>query len=82
LGIVCFRYVAPGLGAEALDALNRNAAEALARDGYAFLSTTVLRGRTVLRMCPINPRTEPAELRRTLELLAQAGQRLAGQARG
>ena len=41
-------------------------ADAMLRDGYAAPSTTVLRGRTVLRMCTINPRTTEDDIERTI----------------
>jgi glutamate/tyrosine decarboxylase-like PLP-dependent enzyme len=43
--------------------------EAMLADGFAFLSTTVLEGETVLRMCTINPRTSDADVVETLERL-------------
>jgi glutamate/tyrosine decarboxylase-like PLP-dependent enzyme len=46
-------------------------AAALTRDGYAALSTTVLRGRSVLRLCTINPRTTEQEITQTLARLAR-----------
>jgi aromatic-L-amino-acid/L-tryptophan decarboxylase len=42
---------------------------AMLADGFAFLSTTVLNGRTVLRMCTINPRTTDADVADTLAWL-------------
>jgi glutamate/tyrosine decarboxylase-like PLP-dependent enzyme len=39
-------------------------------DGYAAPSTTVLRGRAVLRLCTINPRTTDAEIDETVRRLA------------
>jgi glutamate/tyrosine decarboxylase-like PLP-dependent enzyme len=38
-------------------------------DGYAAPSTTVLRGRPVLRLCTINPRTTDAEIDETVKRL-------------
>jgi hypothetical protein len=43
--------------------------EELSRGGYAFLSTTRLQGKTVLRYCTINPRTTEADLRETIRRL-------------
>jgi aromatic-L-amino-acid decarboxylase len=40
-----------------------------------MLSTTILRGRTVLRMCTINPRTTEAEVRETIRRLAAMAER-------
>jgi glutamate/tyrosine decarboxylase-like PLP-dependent enzyme len=62
LGIVTF-------GAPDPDGLAR----AMIADGYAAPSTTVLRGRTVLRLCTINPRTTDAEIDETVARLARLG---------
>jgi glutamate/tyrosine decarboxylase-like PLP-dependent enzyme len=70
MGIVAFRHVPPGWPPERCDAWNRTLATRLADDGFAFCSTTVLRGRTVLRLCPLNPRTTEADVYQTLDRLA------------
>lgn len=70
MGIVAFRHAPPGQSPERSDAWNRDLAARLAADGFAFCSTTVLRGRTVLRLCPINPRTTEADVYQTLDRLA------------
>jgi glutamate/tyrosine decarboxylase-like PLP-dependent enzyme len=41
----------------------------LMTDGVALLSTTEIRGRSVLRMCTINPRTTPADIDQTVEAI-------------
>jgi aromatic-L-amino-acid decarboxylase len=69
LGIVTFRCILEGVPPENLDRLNRNLIEAMIADGFAMLSSTVLRGQTVLRMCTINPRTAEADIRQTVERL-------------
>jgi glutamate/tyrosine decarboxylase-like PLP-dependent enzyme len=46
------------------------AAAALTDDGYASVTTTVIRGRSVLRLCTLNPRTTEDDLRGTLLRLA------------
>ena len=38
-------------------------------DGFAMLTTSVLRGRVVIRLCPINPRTTEDDIRQTLDRL-------------
>lgn len=43
----------------------------IAEDGFAFLSTTQLRGETVLRMCTINPRTTLEDVEDTIHRLEQ-----------
>lgn len=69
LGIVTFRYRRAGLDAAALDDLQRRLTSALTADGFAMLSTTVLSGRTVLRLCTINPRTTEDDVRETVRRL-------------
>jgi len=66
LGIVTFARVG------AADADHVCAADELTVSGYAALSTTVLQGRTVLRLCTINPRTTSEDLAGTLTRLAQS----------
>ena len=63
LAIVCFRRA--GADDERTDAMVR----AAVADGYAAPSTTVLDGRTVARLCTINPRTTHAEVEATIERL-------------
>jgi glutamate/tyrosine decarboxylase-like PLP-dependent enzyme len=43
--------------------------EAMLADGFALLSSTVLNGRTVLRLCCINPRTTETDIEQTLDWL-------------
>jgi glutamate/tyrosine decarboxylase-like PLP-dependent enzyme len=64
LGIITFARVG------ASDELHVRAAADLTEDGFAAVSTTTLRGRAVLRLCTINPRTTEADLDETLTRLA------------
>lgn len=64
LGIVTFALA----GAPAREHARR--AAALTADGYAAVSSTTLRGRSVLRLCTINPLTTEAEIAETLQRLA------------
>jgi glutamate/tyrosine decarboxylase-like PLP-dependent enzyme len=64
LGIVTFARVG------ASDEQHVRAAAELTEDGFAAVSTTTLRGRAVLRLCTINPRTTEADLDETLTRLA------------
>lgn len=41
--------------------------EAMLHDGFALTSSTILDGRTVLRLCTINPRATESEIERTLD---------------
>jgi glutamate/tyrosine decarboxylase-like PLP-dependent enzyme len=56
LSVVCFRVEPAGLGGEEqLNELNKAVLERLQLSGRAFLSSTVLNGRFVLRACIVNP---------------------------
>jgi glutamate/tyrosine decarboxylase-like PLP-dependent enzyme len=76
MAIVAFRYVHPALDESELDALNRSIADLAAADGCCFASTTVLRGRTVLRFCTIQPTTTPEDLQVSIECLERAARQL------
>jgi len=67
MGIVTFRCIPEGLSPEELNRLNRELIEEMIADGFAMISSTVLRGQTVLRMCTINPRTTEADVRATIK---------------
>lgn len=80
LGIVTFRYVGNGLYEDArLDEINRAIPHEIMANGEAVVTSTVLDGRTVLRMCVINPRTSEDDVRRTVTMLAETGDRLTHQ---
>ncbi len=77
LGIVTFRYVGNGpYGDARLDEINRAIPHEIMATGEAVVTSTVLDGRTVQRMCLINPRTSEHDIRRTISMLADAGDRL------
>jgi aromatic-L-amino-acid decarboxylase len=65
LGIVTFA----GLGAA--DDRHSLAAARLTADGYAAATSTVLSGRTVLRLCTINPQTTTDDIDGTVNRLAE-----------
>ncbi len=65
LGIVNFAHI------DATDEHHRAAVARLNADGFAAASTTVLDGRTVLRLCIINPRTTTDDLDGTIARLAE-----------
>jgi glutamate/tyrosine decarboxylase-like PLP-dependent enzyme len=62
LGIVTFAPAAGDAGA---------LSERVVADGFAAPSSTVLRGRTVLRLCTINPRTTDEDVDRTVERISR-----------
>lgn len=67
LGIVTFAL----RGADA--AAHEEAVRRISAEGFATLSTTRLRGRSVLRLCTLNPLTTTTDLAGTLDRLAAAG---------
>ena len=76
MGIITFRHTPPGLSAEQIDRRNRELVNCLIADGFAMISSTELHGRTVLRLCTINPRTTDADMRETLRCLDEAARGL------
>lgn len=77
LSIVCFRFVDPSLaGDEAIAALNRVLLERLQLGGEAFLTSTELRGRYVLRACFVNYRSRRQDVDRMLGAVRAIGRDL------
>jgi glutamate/tyrosine decarboxylase-like PLP-dependent enzyme len=76
LGIVNFRYAGRGLTEEKLNWLNGELVDAMIANQFAMISSTVLRGQRVLRMCTINPRTTGADIHGTLSRLDRMGKEL------
>ena len=54
------------------DALNEAIVARLLAEGFATVTSTSLRGRRVLRLCTINPRTTEDDIRQTIRRIAQA----------
>ncbi|HSG18418.1 MAG TPA: pyridoxal-dependent decarboxylase [Anaerolineae bacterium] len=87
LSICCFRFVPPELKplteeSEAyLNDLNQAIEMALAEDGRALVSGTLLHGKRVLRACIINHRVTQAGVEETLLLLRELGYQLDKQLR-
>jgi aromatic-L-amino-acid decarboxylase len=76
LSVVCFRARFPGLPADEADRRNHEAMDAVNRSGEAYLSHTVLAGRTILRLAVGNLHTDERHVRRAWELLREAAGRL------
>jgi aromatic-L-amino-acid decarboxylase len=62
MAIVAFRF-----GKD--DALQTRLVEEMLRDGFAFLTSTTLKGVTALRLCTINPRTTEQDIVQTIDRL-------------
>lgn len=73
---VCFRAVPKGTP-EAQDAFNEKLVNEVNAAGPVFLSSTKLRGRTILRLAVGNLRTEERHVRSAFDLLCEAYARLA-----
>ncbi|HVC83422.1 MAG TPA: aminotransferase class V-fold PLP-dependent enzyme [Chloroflexota bacterium] len=78
LSIVCFRYRPRGRGheAERINTLNQMILHDLQLGGRAFLSSTMLDGRFVLRACIVNPRTTIADIEILVDTVETIGARL------
>ena len=63
MGIVCFRRE------NTSDELHLHLVHTMLEDGFAALTSTNLRGRVVLRMCTINPRTTAKDVEDTIDRL-------------
>ena len=81
LSIVCFRAVPAALQRDAagdeaartatIDALNQRVLASLQLGGKAFLSSTVLEGRSWLRACIVNPGTMPHDIDAVLDAVQE-----------
>jgi aromatic-L-amino-acid/L-tryptophan decarboxylase len=67
LSIVAFRLTRPGLGAEALNRLNQELLRRVNARKRVYLSSTLLDGRFVLRICVLSFRTHLDRVRMCLE---------------
>ena len=71
MGIVTFRWRDEAKSAAQIDAVTRGTVEMMREDGYALVISTALRGRPVLRLCPINPTTNALEIEETVARLGR-----------
>ena len=78
LGVVTFCYTGnEQMSHDMVNGINRDIARAILASGEAVVTSTELRGQTVLRLCTINPRTTEDDIRRTVAMLADIGDDLA-----
>ncbi|MBA4494513.1 pyridoxal phosphate-dependent decarboxylase family protein [Paenactinomyces guangxiensis] len=73
LGVVTFRFVPDSMDEVTIDKLQQQIVNRMIQEGFAMISTTVLRGRTVLRLCTINPRTTKEDIRNTIQKMEDIG---------
>lgn len=69
IGVINFRFTAAGLNEQQLNDYNIRIIEQIVKDGFAMISSTMLRGKTVVRLCIINPRTTEDDTRLTIKKL-------------
>ena len=73
LAVVTFRLLRDGLDEAETSGLQRGIVAALLDDGFAFVTSTELKGRTCLRFCTINPRIGDDDLAGTIERIVRFG---------
>lgn len=76
LAMVNFRYTPKDLSEEKTNLLNEQISEKILDSGYAAVFTTVLHGKTVLRICALHPETEKEDMEKTVQLLDTYGKEL------
>ena len=69
LAMLNFRFAPADLTEEEKDALNETVSQRLNETGYAAMFTTVLRGKTCLRLCAIHPETTRQDIVTTIDIL-------------
>jgi glutamate/tyrosine decarboxylase-like PLP-dependent enzyme len=73
LGVVAFRFIPQGASEAEINLINQKLVGAIMEDGFAFISSTILNGRAVLRLCTINPRTTEGDIRATIQRIEELG---------
>jgi glutamate/tyrosine decarboxylase-like PLP-dependent enzyme len=76
MGILAYRFEPPVTTDMDIDRLNERIVDELVAEGTALVSSTVLKGRTVLHMCTINPRTTERDIQDTIAQIEAIGSRL------
>lgn len=76
LSIVVFRYAPTGLRESEFEVINKKLLSAIEKDGRIFLTGTKVQGKTALRTCFINPRTERKHVQNILEVISDLGSEL------
>ena len=81
MAILTFRYQPANDDAALAERVTHGLVGRLLDDGYAFAAGTQLRGKTVMRMCCNNPRTTPADLEATIQLMTRLAAELEAELR-
>ena len=78
LGMVCFRVNPGGLAENALAGMNRKVLASMFWDAQAFLSSTMVNKRFVLRLCIVNHNTTWDDVRETLAAVERLAAEVSG----
>jgi len=76
LAIINFQYRPLQQTKEQINLLNKAIISEIVKTGFAMISSTVLKGHLVIRLCIINPRTTELDIRETIRQLNQIAVRL------
>jgi aromatic-L-amino-acid decarboxylase len=76
MGIITFSYTPGGISPSDVNQFNERLVTEMIADGFALVSTTTLRGKVVLRLCTINPRTTEMDIRETIDRLDSFAKKL------
>ena len=79
MAILNFRYSPADLTEEEKDRLNERVAERINDSGYAAMFTTVLKGKTVIRLCAIHPEATEEDIKTTIQLLDKYANEIHGE---
>jgi len=74
LSVTCFRYVPAGVTEDMLDDLQRQIVAWTNASARAFITSTMIDGKVVVRACHVNFRTTSEDLDVLLDTLTEAGQ--------
>ena len=74
-----FRYAPEDLDEEQKNEINERISARLNESGYAAIFTTVLKGKTVLRLCAIHPETTRDDIQTTISMLDKYARELHGE---
>lgn len=75
LAIINFQFQPPNLGIEQTNLLNKAIIDGIVESGFAMISSTKLKGKLVIRLCIINPRTTEEDIKETIRRLNMIGQK-------
>lgn len=76
LGVVTFRYVVDNYSDKEIDTFHGALIDKINDDGFAFFSSTILFGKRVIRMCPLNPGLTSDDITQTIERLESIAEEL------